>query len=263
MICALLIFKQRTFPTTLDLISPWFDMLTRPLADVVRDLEAQQHRRFIKSHTPLDGLPLDERVTYVCVGRDPRDVALSLDNHMTNMNMNSLRSALAATVNPEGLTELTLVSRAIRPASQRERFWQWVDSPISPGLRALVHHVMTFWKVRKHPNVVLLHYAKLKTDLERQMRALASRLELNIPNDLWPTLVRAATFDEMRMRADEIVPNSTLGLWYENAHFFNKGTIGQWRQLLSANDLRRYQARIMKLAPPEVVAWLHQGPILD
>lgn len=35
----------------------------------------------IKTHTALDGLPWDDRVTYVCVGRDPRDVALSWDNH--------------------------------------------------------------------------------------------------------------------------------------------------------------------------------------
>ena len=50
-------------------------MLTRALDDVVADLDAQTHRRFIKTHTPLDGLPHDPRVTYIGVGRDPRDVA--------------------------------------------------------------------------------------------------------------------------------------------------------------------------------------------
>src|SRR5262249_42462087 len=65
MICGLLIFQQRAFPKALDLISPWLDMLVRPLSDVVSDLEAQQHRRFIKSHTPFDGLPFDDRVTYI------------------------------------------------------------------------------------------------------------------------------------------------------------------------------------------------------
>ena len=57
MICALLIFRTPAFDRPLDLISPWLEMLTRPRADVVADLEAQSHRRFIKSHTPLDGLP--------------------------------------------------------------------------------------------------------------------------------------------------------------------------------------------------------------
>src|SRR6267143_6116526 len=81
MICALLIFQTPAFDRPLDLISPWFDMLTRPRADVVADLEAQTHRRFIKSHTPLDGLPAGEGVTYLCVGRDPRDAAVSMSHH--------------------------------------------------------------------------------------------------------------------------------------------------------------------------------------
>ena len=75
MMCALLIFQTPTFDRSLDLISPWLDMLTRPLDRVVADLDAETHRRFIKTHTPLDGLPFDEHVTYICVGRDPRDVA--------------------------------------------------------------------------------------------------------------------------------------------------------------------------------------------
>src|SRR5215831_12020043 len=73
MICALLIFQRRTFQATLDRISPWLDMVVRPLPEVVHDLESQQHRRFIKTHTPFDGLPFDTRITYICIGRDPRD----------------------------------------------------------------------------------------------------------------------------------------------------------------------------------------------
>jgi hypothetical protein len=74
--------------------------------------------------------------------------------------------------------------------------------------------------------------------------------------------VQAATFEEMRKRADEIVPNSTEALWLDNARFFNKGTSGQWRELLNDEDLHRYQARIKELADPKLAAWMHQGPIV-
>jgi aryl sulfotransferase len=263
MMCALLIFQQRTFPTTLDLISPWLDMLTRPLAEVVSDLDAQQHRRFLKSHTPLDGLPFDERVTYVCVGRDPRDVALSFVHHMANMDVNAFLIARQMAVGLDDVADLTPEEPAVRSYAVHERFWQWVDAPRSPGLRATVHHLATFWEARERPNVVLLHYDDLQADLEGQMRNLAARLGVDVPEALWPELVPAATFDDMRRRADEIVPNSTEGLWYDNARFFNKGVSGQWRQLLDKEDLRRYRARIMELAEPELAAWLHQGPILS
>jgi hypothetical protein len=261
MICGLLIFRQQRFPATLDLVSPWLDMLTRPLPEVVRDLDAQQHRRFIKSHTPLDGLPFDDRVTYICIGRDPRDVALSFGNHMANMNVETFHLARYMAVGLHDFTGLT--ENLVRGISEHEQFWQWVDAPMSPGLRTMIHHLSTFWEVRERPNVILVHYNDLKADLEGQMRELARRLRLNVSERLWPELVRAATFEEMRRRADEIVPNSTEALWYDNARFFHKGTSGQWRSLLDDKDLRRYRARILELAHPELAAWMHQGPIAD
>jgi aryl sulfotransferase len=261
MICALLIFQQRSFPMALDLISPWLEMLMRPLADVVSDLDAQQHRRFIKSHTPLDGLPFHDEVTYICVGRDPRDAALSLDNHMANMNMTAFLFGLQTAVGLDGLAALAPVRGTARSTSVRERFWQWVDTPKSPGLLTMVHHLKTFWEAREHSNVVLLHYGDLKADLEGQMRHLADRLRVTIPEELWFELVQGATFEEMRRRADEIVPNSTEAVWYDNARFFNKGISGQWKGLLADEDLRRYESRIIRFADPELIDWMHQGSI--
>jgi hypothetical protein len=89
MMCALLIFRTTDLPASLAELSPWLDMQTRPLAEVLADLDGQTHRRFIKTHTPLDGLPFDERATYLHVARDPRDVALSSENHMAKMDLGS------------------------------------------------------------------------------------------------------------------------------------------------------------------------------
>jgi hypothetical protein len=55
MLCALLAFDTADLPRPLAEISPWLDMQTRSLDSVVADLQAQTHRRFIKTHTPLDG----------------------------------------------------------------------------------------------------------------------------------------------------------------------------------------------------------------
>src|SRR6266550_4465854 len=87
MLCALLVFQTPDLPARLTELSPWLDIQTAVRDDVVAGLEAQEHRRFMKSHTPLDGLPFDARVTYICVGRDPRDVGVSWDNHFENLNL--------------------------------------------------------------------------------------------------------------------------------------------------------------------------------
>ena len=73
MICALLAFQTPRLPAPLAELSPWLDWLVEPRDEVCARLRAQRHRRFIKTHTPLDGLPLDRRVTYVVVARQPLD----------------------------------------------------------------------------------------------------------------------------------------------------------------------------------------------
>src|SRR3954447_12027368 len=65
MLCALLVFDGPVFPAPLDELSPWLDMTISPLAEVMATLDAQTHRRFIKTHTPLDGLPMHAEVTYL------------------------------------------------------------------------------------------------------------------------------------------------------------------------------------------------------
>jgi hypothetical protein len=40
-------------------------------------VEGVQHRRFLKSHLPLDGLPYRESAKYIYVGRDSRDIFMS------------------------------------------------------------------------------------------------------------------------------------------------------------------------------------------
>ena len=194
MICALLIFQTPTFGQPLDVLSPWVDMLTRDRDTVVGELEAQTHRRFIKSHTPLDGLPFDDRVTYICVSRDPRDVALSWDNHMANMNFLAFITARQNAVGLDDMAEILAQGPPVRPDDPRERFWAWVDdeTPLEeslPSLRTTLHHLQTFWERRDDPDIVLLRYEDLQADLEEQMQALARRLRIEVPADGWPELL--------------------------------------------------------------------------
>jgi hypothetical protein len=263
MICALLVFQAPSLPRKLDLLSPWLDMLTRDIGSVTAELRAQTHRRFIKTHTPLDGLPWDERVTYLCVGRDPRDVFLSWDNHLANFDAAAFIAARERAVGLEDAMEELAKGLPERAEHLVDRFWEWVDDdrPVTEtfSLHATLHHLETFWAVRERPNVVMVHYADLQRDLEAEMRRIARRLGIEVAEDRWPELVRAATFEEMRGRADELAPGSTTGIWQDNRRFFNRGTNGQWRDLLGEAELTRYFERVGELAPPELAAWAHRG----
>ncbi len=86
MICALLVHQTPDLPAPLAELSPWLDWRVEPIEVVRKRLDVQEHRRIIKTHTPLDGLPLHEDVTYIVVGRHPLDVAVSLWHHARNID---------------------------------------------------------------------------------------------------------------------------------------------------------------------------------
>jgi hypothetical protein len=263
-ICGLLIFQKPIFDRPLAEISPWLDMLTRNRAEVFAQLDAQRHRRFIKTHTPLDGLPLRPEVRYICVGRDPRDVAVSIDRHRDNMDMEAFLAARARTLHDDGIDDTFPSAPPPRAETLEGRFWQWMDDETPPTsapstLRSTLHHYNEAWRMRDRPNVALFHYGDLKADLEGEMRRLADGLGIEVAESGWAELTAAATFESMRSRADDLVPNSDGRFWKENRQFFHSGTGGRWREFFDAPAQSRYEARIAALASPDVLNWAHFG----
>jgi hypothetical protein len=259
----LLLFQTPDLPAPLSELSPWVDMLTWPLDELVATIEAQQHRRFMKTHTPLDGLPWDERVTYIGVGRDPRDVALSWDNHLASMDIGNVLTARIAAVGGDDLDPAMIPEFLEDPV---DRFWAWIETDRQAddlaGLANLVNHLGSFWVRRDEPNVHLFHYAEMQDDLPGQLRRLASILGVAIPDDRWDALVRAATFEEMKAKANVLAPDTTHKIWQDNALFFQRGgRSGRWREFMTDAELPRYRARIDALAAPDLVEWLHNGSL--
>jgi aryl sulfotransferase len=67
-------------------MSPWLDLRVPPNEVKLAALEAQTHRRFIKTHLPVDALVYSPKAKYLYIGRDGRDVIWSMHNHWLNGN---------------------------------------------------------------------------------------------------------------------------------------------------------------------------------
>jgi sulfotransferase family protein len=66
-IVSMLVFKSAA-PRPIGEDSPWLDARTRDLKAILERIEAQTHRRFLKTHLPFDALPVYEGVKFIHVG---------------------------------------------------------------------------------------------------------------------------------------------------------------------------------------------------
>jgi hypothetical protein len=260
MLCALLIFDGPAFPAPLDQVSPWLDLCTLPLAEVTATLAAQTHRRFIKTHTPLDGLPLQDDVTYVVVGRDPRDVAISMEHHAANVDFARFLELREAAVGNADLGELP--PRRVPSEDPVERFRSFVadeTSGVPPTLASVLQHLDTGWQRRHEANVALFHYADLQADLPGELLRLARVLGIPCSPDRARELTPEASLTRMRERSAVDGPSASQGMWKDVRAFFRSGATGEWRERVSTTDLVTYEARVAALAGPDLAAWVHGG----
>ena len=256
MICALLVFQDPELPAPLVELSPWLDWLVQDRDNLFARLAAQGHRRFIKTHTPLDGVPIDDRATYIVVARHPLDAAVSLFHQGDNIDRERWRQLTGA---PEPATP-----RRPRP-SARDWLLDWIDRDDDPrteldSLPGVMHHLFDAWSRRDRPNVLLVHYDDLSNDLAGEMHRLAMRLGIDVPASIWPSLVDAATFASMRAAADDTAPDQS-GVIKDRAAFFRRGTSGAARELLTRDELARYHARVTGMAPRDLLSWLHRQDV--
>jgi hypothetical protein len=154
------------------------------------------------------------------------------------------------------------VSAPARRPALHDWLRSWIDGDDGPreqldSLPGVLWHFADAWSRRLQANVVLVHYDDLSVDLEGSMRRLAARLDIAVPADVWPVIVAAARFDEMRSRAEVLAPGHG-GILKSPAQFFRRGSSGAGRDVLSDDELAHYRRRVESLGPPDLMEWLHR-----
>lgn len=231
-------------------ISPWVDLRIMP-PDLLDILEAQQHRRILKTHLPVDALNFSPKAKYIYIGRDGRDVLWSLYNHHANANQ-LWYDAINDTPGRVGPP----IERA--DPDIRRYFRTWLDQDGAP-FWPYWENIATWWAIRDLPNVLLVHFTDLKRDLEGEMRKIAAFLGCDIPEDRWPEILEHCTFDWMKAHAENMSPLG--GAIFEGGAttFINKGVNGRWKDVLTPEDIAAYEQRALTELGPECARWLAEG----
>jgi aryl sulfotransferase len=232
--------------------SPWLDFAPTPVKEVLDRLEAQTHRRFIKTHLPLDALVFSPRAKYLYVGRDGRDTLWSWHNHHVSFT-------------DEAYEMFNNVPWRVGPPLERcpedpvEHFRQMLDGRGSE-LPDLWEHYQGWFDARRLPNVLLLHFNHLKADLAGQMRRIAKFLDVEVPEAEWPGMVERCGFDYMKKTASG-APILQRIFQHGAEDFFHRGTNGRWRDVLPAEDNARYERIVRERLTPECARWMATGEL--
>ena len=234
-------------------MSPWLDLRVPPKVVKLPEVEAQTHRRFIKTHLPVDALVFSPKAKYIYIARDGRDVMWSMYNHHANANA-AWYGALNDTPGRVGPP----IEKP--PESVREYFLEWLDKDGYP-FWSFWENLRSWWAIRDLPNVLPLHFAALKEDMDGQIRRIASFLEIEVDPATWDAILEHCSFAYMKKNAAQSVP---LGgaFWDGGAQtFMHKGTNGRWRDTLTAEDNQRYEARVVEELGEDCARWLATGEL--
>ncbi len=232
-------------------LSPWLDLRVPPKQIKLPVVEAQTHRRFLKTHLPVDALRFSPRAKYIYVARDARDVVWSLYNHHANANqlwydvLNETPGRVGPPIEPP-------------PGDIRQYWHEWLERDGHP-FWPYWHNVRSWWRIRELPNVMLVHFAALKRDLPGEMQRIAAFLDIAIDPSRRDAILEYCSFDWMKQHGARAAP---LGgaFWDAGADIFmNKGTNGRWRETLSAEESARYERRAEAELGADCARWLAHG----
>lgn len=232
-------------------LSPWVDLRVPPKHIKLPALEQQTHRRFLKTHLPVDALVFSSLAKYIYVARDGRDVVWSLYNHHVMAN----ESWYGALNDTPGLVGPRI---GPPPESIRQYFNEWLEGDGYP-FWSFWENVGSWWNTRNLPDVMLVHFNDLKRDLPGQIRRIAAFLAIGIDEQHWPAILEHSGFDYMKAHAGDVVP---LGgsLWRGGAQtFMNKGTNARWRDVLSPEEIARYERLSREKLGEDCARWLEAG----
>ena len=262
----LLIFQDPA-PRAMADSSVWLDArIFGSLEDNLATLEAQAHRRFMKSHLPLDALPIYDTVKYIHVARDGRDAFMSWHNHARGFRPEAKMRIGAVIMGDPLLAPLLGGGPPPETPEDPEVYFQsWIaraeaEPRTGPGAElAYFDFENTYWTQRRRENLLFVHFNDLKADLPGEMRRISDFLEIETPPDRLAALAQAAGFEAMKADGEALLPRVGESFDHGAARFLNKGVNGRWRGVLTDADLARYEAVLRRKVSPACADWLEHG----
>lgn len=240
-ILALLLSGDPDVDAAISRKAPWIDITDADQDARMAALNAQNGRRQVKTHTPLDGIPLWPELRYISVFRHPIDVHFSFRRHVENMSEDVLGN--------------------VYPPDIQEGFRIFLEGDHRDGasLVSIIDHFRSALEFAERENVLCLHYADMTRDLDASVHQIAKHIAVEHPPALMSKLVASARFGNMKINAKRFAVSAREGFWRKDSDFFDSGTSQKWVGVLKDFDLAAYDVRMAEILDKHERNWLENG----
>lgn len=163
--------------------------------------------RVIKTHLAMEHVPYSPKARYICVIRDPKDVAVSGYHFMRDTSMGVLMPYV-----PEFLETFL---------DENFLFGCWGK------------HLHSYWQERHHDNVLFLEYAKIKQDLPGTVRRVADFMGVSLSEEEFGTVCRKSSFEYMSTINHKFFPGILSPWSAANGRMMREGKVGSGAKFLT------------------------------
>ena len=115
--------------------------------------------------------------------------------------------------------------------------------------------VRAWYEYRNEPNVLLLHYAEMRTNPRAVLERIAAFLNISVTEEQWPSALQAVSLDTMKAKDHsylyQLNKHGVKNLLDE--HLVRSGSLGEGEQSMSAEMIQQYHQLGEQIIPDAAV----------
>ena len=220
-------------------ISAWVEEIFVTLPENKKSwIESLPSPRIFKSHLLFEALPYYPEWKYIYLVRDGRDVGVSFYHHQKSFLPKYFNENLP------GFSDFW--DDWVETKEDKSEYWSYWK------------HIKSWWQVRNLPNVLLVHYDNLINDKSQEIDRISEFINLDINQSKKEMILAKSSLEYMKLNWQKF---QELTVFKPNT-IINKGVNGRWQNLLTTEQLKRYEIIISEELEPECAEWVKNAGFL-
>ncbi len=221
---------------SIDNVIPWLEIQRKGKhwSEIIAYFDTIKNPRIFKTHCTYQQTPGVDFAKIILSSRDPRDACISFYHHTMNLTENACQMADIKS-----------------PKDFDEYFRSWME------FGTWYRNISSWWPHINKQNILWLRYEDMKADLEKSIDQILDFLDWKLDDTGRPKVLEYCSFQWMKANSDKFTHRDENGrLLFTPGSFIRKGSVGDYRSLMSKSQEKQILDRAYKILEPECLKFL-------